>query len=460
MHSGDSVHEVWRGVPRLPSLGQGDREFLIANGGVTHLEAMWDIPELSGFTEQLAQVGRVAIFDKRGVGLSDRVAEAPDPRHQRPGRYRRHGTAAGLAQPVLFGPADGASHCLAAAALYPHRVSGIVALEPAPTFVVDKEDPWGFPEHVAQMIQQMVDQAWGQGILLAMGAGVVGHDPRVIAAFQRYERMAATPATAAWWVRCFLNTDVRPYLARVKAPVVVVHARGNATALVSHVQRVADHLPNARFLGGLRGTSPTYSCLAAPSWMSLRTSLPEHASGEPPTDQLVALLVTDLVGIDPGDVSSGEEGWRRLLEDHRRMVRAALTRYAGTEIDTAGDGFLATFRLASQALRCAVEIRDASAPSGVAVRQGVHAGEVSVFDTGVAGQAVHAAARVAALADAGDVYVTDVALTLCTGEHPPAEQVGTRVLRGVPGRWRLHRLANSEASIAEAALPEMSGGSP
>ncbi|NUU17295.1 adenylate/guanylate cyclase domain-containing protein [Cellulomonas humilata] len=440
------------------TVGRGDREFLIVNGGLTHVEAMWDIPELSGFVEQLAQVGRVAFFDKRGVGLSDRVTELSTLDISAQDAIAVM-DAAGLAQPVLYGPTDGASQCLATAALYPHRVSGIVALEPAPTFVVDKDDPWGFPEDVAQMLQQMVARSWGQGILLAMGAGVVGQDPRVIAAFQRYERMAATPATADWWVRCFLNTDVRPYLAAVKAPVVVVHARGNAKALVSHVQWVADHLPNSRFLE-LDGDLADVSMPGGPILDELEDLAAGTRVGGAAHRQLVALLVTDLVGSTTSMSRLGEEGWRRLLEDHRRMVRAALTRYAGTEIDTAGDGFLAAFRLASQALRCAVEIRDESAPSGVAVRQGVHAGEVSIFDTGVAGQAVHVAARVAALADAGDVYVTDVALALCTGEHPLAEQVGTRVLRGVPGRWRLHRLASSGAPIAAAAFPEMTGGTP
>ncbi|MEZ0447210.1 adenylate/guanylate cyclase domain-containing protein [Cellulomonas sp. ICMP 17802] len=439
-------------------LGQGDSEFLVVHGGLTHVEAMWDIPEISGFIEQLARIGRVAIFDKRGMGLSDRVTELVELDVSALDIIAVM-DAAGLVRPVLFGPADGASQCFAAAALYPHRVTGIVALEPAPSFVVDNDDPWGFPEDVATSIREVVDRGWGQGVLLAMGAGVVGHDPRVIAAFQRYERMAATPATAAWWVRCFLNTDSRPYLGTVLAPVVVIHARDNATALVGHVRWVADHLPNARILE-LDGDLADLLMPGGPVLDELEDLAAGTRVGGAAHRQLVALLVTDLVGSTRSMTSLGEEGWRRLLEDHRRMVRSALTRYAGTEIDTAGDGFLATFRLASQALRCAVDIRDGSAPTGVAVRQGVHAGEVSVFDAGVAGQAVHAAARVAALAGAGDVYVTDVALALCTGEHPPAEMVGTRVLRGVPGRWRVHRLTDATVPIPEAAFPAMPGSTP
>lgn len=417
-------------------LGGGEREIVLAFGGPSHVEAVWDVPELAGFIEQLSDVGRVVIYDKRGVGLSDRVT-GPLSAETAADDLVTVVDAAGFSRPVVVGIVDGASIALVAAVRHPDRIRAVVAVEPAPSFVPGGS-PWGLPLPDAEMIRRLADN-WGSGAMLATASGALSADPRVMASWQRYERIAATPTTARWWLETLLALDVREYLPQVPVPVLVVHARHNLYARVDALRWLADQLPRSRVVE-LDGD--IYEVLLAGGTMldEAEDFITGTRISSSARRALVALLMTDLVGSTQTLARVGEHAWRRLLEDHRRAVREALRRYEGTEVDTAGDGFLATFRLPSQALRCAVDIRDTGEATGVAVRQGVHAGEITLLDGDIAGQAVHATARIAALGGAGDVVVSDAVLVLATGDHPPAEPLGTRTLRGLPGRWRLHRL--------------------
>ncbi|KQY47016.1 adenylate/guanylate cyclase domain-containing protein [Cellulomonas sp. Root137] len=420
-------------------LGVGDRNVVVSLAGPTHLEAMWEIPELAGFLEQLSTIARVAVFDKRGVGLSDRVSGDVDVATGAADIIAVM-DAAEFETAVLVGGIDGGLACLAAAALYPERVLGIVGNELVATFIRDEDHPYGLIPETVQALQNIsTEGGWGEARTLDMFGGQIGRDARVVGAWQRWERMAATPTTAAWSLRSMLAADARPFLADVHVPVLLLHVKDVPLVDVRAVHWLADHLEDARVVE-LGGSFLDLIVAGGPVLDELEDFLLGTRVSGGTRRELVAMLVTDLCGSTETAARVGEDAWRRLLEDHRRVVREALTRHGGREIDTAGDGFLATFRLASQAMSCAADIRDRCQADGVAVRQGVHAGEVSLVDGGVAGQAVHATARVAALAAAGEVLVSDTALMLAPGHHLPVEPAGTRTLRGLPGRWRLHRL--------------------
>lgn len=417
-------------------LGGGDRAILLATGAPTHIEGFWDVPELAGFVEQLSHLGRLAVFDKRGVGLSDRVTEPPTLEQAADDILHIMG-AAGMDQAVLFGMAEGASACLVAAAMHPERVLAVVAFEPVPSFVPGGQ--WGISLETAQMLRRTIAESWGSGLTLALASGVTAHDPRAVAAWQRLERMTATPTSAALWLEYLFTVDVSPYLDRVQVPVLAVHTTGNRFIDTQAVRWMCDQLPHARLIevdgditeavvAGGTVLDEAEDFIAGTRVSSLRRR------------QLVALLVTDLVGSTQTLTRVGDRAWQGILEDHRRVVREALRRYEGTEIDTAGDGFLATFRLASTALHCAAEIRDVSQAAAVPVRQGVHAGEVTTLEPGITGQAVHATARLAALAGAGEVLVSDTAYALAGSDSVPSEPAGTRALRGIANRMRVHRL--------------------
>jgi len=129
-------------------------------------------------------------------------------------------------------------------------------------------------------------------------------------------------------------------------------------------------------------------------------------------------------------------------------VRRILQRFGGREVNTAGDGFVATFSSPSAAIVCAEEIVDAVRALGIEVRVGIHAGEVEVRGADVAGMAVHIGARVAALAGPSEVLVSSTVRDIVTGSRRTFVGRGERELKGVPGQWRLYALVREQASVS------------
>ena len=155
---------------------------------------------------------------------------------------------------------------------------------------------------------------------------------------------------------------------------------------------------------------------------------------------LATVLFTDIVRSTETAADLGDRRWKELLEEHHRRVRGQLTRFRGTEIDTAGDGFFATFDGPARAVRCARAIVDAVSPLGVEVRAGVHTGEVETIDGKVGGMAVVIGARVGALAGPSEVLVSQTVSDLTAGSGLALEDAGEHELKGVPERWRLYRV--------------------
>ncbi|MFP3712448.1 alpha/beta fold hydrolase [Puerhibacterium sp. TATVAM-FAB25] len=430
-------------------VGAGERAIVLAAGGPTHAEGMWDVPQLARFVEQLSRFGRVVLFDKRGVGLSDRVTETVTV-EQAADDILRIMDAVAVDTAVLFGMLEGASACLVAAARHPERVHAVVAFATAPTFVPGQSGSISL--EVAEALRGGLREKWGSGVSMTLASDARARDPATVAAWQRLERMSGTPTTVARWLDYWLSIDVRPYLPEVHAPVLVVHTGDTFFADLQAARSLCEQLPHARLIeltdryndnlvSGGAFLDEVEDFIAG---TRLSASRDRH---------MVALLVTDLVGSTQTMARMGDTAWREYLGEHRRSVREALQRYEGTEIDTAGDGFLATFRLASSALRCAIDIRDDALAAGVAVRQGIHAGEVTVLGSGIAGQAVHAAARIAGLAGAGEILASESAYQLAEPGSLSSEPTGARVLRGLPDRMRIRRITGLRHPQPSASVP-------
>jgi class 3 adenylate cyclase len=204
---------------------------------------------------------------------------------------------------------------------------------------------------------------------------------------------------------------------------------------------LADHIPGARWVE-LKGVDhyPWFGSVDA-----LVAEIEEFLTGvrpQPEIDRVLAtLLFTDIVGSTAQAAEMGDRRWRELLEKHHALVRRELQRFRGREVDTTGDGFLATFDGPARAVRCAAAIRDAVAGLGLAVRAGLHTGECELVGSGVAGIAVHLGARIAALAGAGEVLVSSTVKDLVAGSGLSFVDRGVHVLKGVPGEWRMFAAA-------------------
>jgi len=437
-------------------VGQGPRDIVVLVSGVSHLEVFWDLPEHVETVRRLATLGRVILYDKRGVGLSDRPSGPAPSLQTSADDVVAVLDAAGSTRAVLFAWLHEGATALTVAARHPDRVEAVVAGELLATFTPRVGHPWGWDPAWWQQMVPVIEAGWGEGVLLrvmAESAGVVP-DPRLAAWWRRLERLSASPSAAARLLAATVKVDASPYLADVRAPVLLLHDEGNTLVPEEGMRWLVDHLSDAR----LRVVSDDRMIAYMPGDRMLdevEDFLTGRRSGGGRDHQLCALMVSDIVGSSEQLAADGGDAWRRRLDSHRRSFRDALRRNQGAEIDTAGDGLLATFGLPSRALACATEMMTGASDDGVHLRIGVHAGEITVRDGGVSGLAVHVAARVCADASPDTVLVTDTVVALLAGvTGTPAFDEGVdRRLKGVPGTWRLHRVLPEEQVRPSPAPP-------
>jgi class 3 adenylate cyclase len=256
--------------------------------------------------------------------------------------------------------------------------------------------------------------------------------------FTRFMRAVATPRWAAAQYRyIYENLDVRRALPLIQVPTLVLHHVGSPFGPIEHGRYLAEHIPGAKLVG-LPGDDTILTTGDADVWVN---EIAEFLTGHRPAVEidriLTTVLFTDIVSSTEQAVSMGDQRWRSLLDAHDRVVREQLRRSRGSEINTTGDGFVAAFDGPARAIRCARAIAEATGKLGVQLRVGLHTGECEVRGDDLGGLAVHIAARVAAIADAGEVFVSRTVTDLVAGSGIEFMDRGEYELKGVPGTWKL-----------------------
>ncbi|HUL26437.1 MAG TPA: adenylate/guanylate cyclase domain-containing protein [Streptosporangiaceae bacterium] len=417
--------------------GEGERDIVMTMGWVTHLELMWELPELAYFLERLAGLGRVIIFDKRGTGLSDRVPGMVT-LEQRAEDVRAVMDAARSERAAFVGWGDGGAIGAMFAATNPERVSALVMS--AMTFVTTSTG-LGVDPAMMQLMQDTVEQGWGSGNQLDFVAPLHASDPRLRAWWRRWERQSATPNAAATLLRWGAEIDLRPVFQVLQVPTLFLERAGAGLIDANAVRAAAGLTPCARYAEIPGDDVLPFLGDPEPMLGEIEEFLTGARSTADPDRTLSTVLFTDIVGSTATADRVGDREWRNILGSHHAAVRASLSRFGGTEIDTAGDGFLATFAGPARAVRCACDIRDAVAELGLEIRAGLHTGEVERRADSVSGLAVHVGARVAALAAASEVLVTGVVRALVLGSGLSFVDRGTHTLKGVPDSWQLFAVA-------------------
>ncbi len=402
---------------------------------VSHLEVMWELAEFASFLERLASFGRLMTFDKRGTGLSDRLPGMPTLEE----RSRDVGAvmdAAGSDRAVIAGWGDGAAVALMFAAAHPDRVTALVLGSLGVKVAPGLGAPLVPDPNVVQAMTDAIETGWGQATFAAVAAPSRAGDQRFLAWYRRWERLSATPNAAAALSRCMLEFDADPLLTAVQAPTLVLNRAGSLFDRDA-VRAVADRIPGAKFVE-LPGIDATPYVGNADEYLDEIQEFLTGTRGGPDLDRdLVTVVFTDIVGSTSHAEQLGDRRWRYLLDEHNAQVRRLLDGFQGIEIDTAGDGFFATFLTPARAIRCACAIRDTTSQLGLQIRAGLHTGEVERHGTGVTGLAVHVGARVAAAARPSEVLVTSTVKTLVLGAGISFTDRGMHVLKGIAGRWRL-----------------------
>jgi len=419
-------------------VGDGPRDLVWVPGWVSHVEAAWEEPTLARFFERLASFSRLILFDKRGTGLSDRVPDTALPTLEvRMGDLHAVCDAAGSERPALFGVSEGASMCLLFAATYPRRTSSIVLFGGYTLRLATPDYPWGTSVEQFEAFLAEIERDWGGPVGLELRAPSMYGDPRFRETWARYIRTGASPGAALALTRMNAQIDVRPILGAIGVPTLVMHRTGDRLIPVAAGRFIAERIPGARFVE-LPGDDHLPWIGDSEAIAGEIEQFLTGARSRPESDRVLAtVLFTDIVGSTARAAELSDAAWGDVLRAHHARVREQLARYAGREIDTTGDGFLATFDGPARAVRCALSLADAVRPLDLEIRAGVHTGEIELAGDDIRGLAVHIGARIAALAGAGEVLVSRTVRDLVAGSGLTFQDRGTHVLKGVPDEWQL-----------------------
>jgi pimeloyl-ACP methyl ester carboxylesterase len=412
-----------------------------AVGSVSHLELFWDIPEAAWLIERLSSFARLIRFDKRGTGMSDSPS-GPATLEERTDDIRAVMDAVGSERAFIFGTSEGGTMASVFAATYPERTSGLILWGTQATWIRDDDYPWGstIEEGLAE-IAVLAEQGLTDEYLFGLGAGVDSVMPEEEKApLRRLFKSATSPGALAAMERMNLEIDIRDILPTIHVPTLVMNRSNDPVAHIDAARDLASRIDGARFV---EIPGDVHIFFKGPEAEQIVAEIEEFVTGSRPIlgieRSLATVMFTDIVDSTRRASELGDRAWRELVERHHRIIRGLLARSRGTEMDTAGDGFFATFDGPARAVRCALAAVDAVRPLGIQIRAGVHTGEVETIDGKAGGIAVVIGARIAGSADASEVLASSTVKDLTAGSGLTFTDAGERGLKGVPDRWRVFR---------------------
>lgn len=418
--------------------GEGPLDLVFVPGWVSHVELSWEEPTYASFLRRLASFSRLITFDKRGTGLSDRVPDDQLPTlEERMDDLRAVMDAVDSQRAAVLGVSEGGNLSMLFAATYPARTVALVTAGSFAKRVWSPDYPWAPTPEARAQEYDLVEREWGNLMDLSHYIPSKMHDLEFARRLATYCRRSASPSAAVALLRMNTQIDVRDLLPTIRVPALIVHRTGDRDVNIEEGRWLAARIPGARFVE-LPGEDHL-------PWVgdqdAMLDEVQEFLTGVRPArdvDRVLAtVLFTDIVGSTDHLARLGDKAWHDLLARHHAMVRHELAAFRGREINTAGDGFFATFDGPARGVRCALRIHDVARQLGIAIRAGLHTGEVELHGDDVAGMAVHIAARVAALAGANEALVSSTVKDLVSGSGLRFQERGTHVLKGVPGEWQL-----------------------
>ncbi len=418
-------------------LGNGPTDLVFIQGNITNLDIYWEDRAYREFCEGLAAFSRLILFDKRGMGLSDRVETGT--MEDRMDDVRAVLDAAGSERAVVMGVSEGGLLATLFAAAHPERTVSLVLVGAEVREERDESWPWGELSR-EEFEGRMSDWSrWGEGEGFALRApSLADADAELARAWwARLQIHAGSPRSIEAFSRASFGTDTRAILPTIHVPTLVVHRRDDRAVDVHNGRYLAEHIPGARYVE-LAGIDHI-------PWIGpneILAEIQEFVTGTRPeveVDRVLAtVLFTDVVGSTARAAEIGDRRWSDLLAAHHTAIRREIARYRGQEVDTAGDGFLAMFDGPARAVRCAMGSVAAVHEIGLEIRAGLHTGEVVRAAGEPGGIAVHIGARVAALAGAGEVLASSTVKDLVAGSGLRFVEHGIHKLKGVPGRWHIY----------------------
>jgi class 3 adenylate cyclase len=418
--------------------GDGPLDLVVVPGWLSHLELNWEDPALSRFLRGLASFSRVLICDRRGIGLSDRVAERALPTlEQRMDDVRAVMDAAASERAALLGWSEGGPMCMLFAATYPHRTTALVVIGSGAALLRSEDNPAGVPRERLASLRSLGVSAWGHGRTLDLLAPAGSREAGLRRWWGRYERLSASPGAAVAVLQMAIQTDVREALPAIHVPTLILHRVDDVLVPVGLARELHARIAGSRLVELAGGEHPPWLGDQQPLLGEIEQFLTGARERQP--DRVLATVVfVDIVDSTSRAAELGDRAWRVMLDRFRDLFRRELARFRGAEVVTTGDGFLATFDGPARAVRCALAATAAVRALGLTLRAGVHTGEIELIGQDVGGIAVHIAARVAAAAKPSEVLTSSTVRDLVAGSGLNFSDRGPKALKGVPGDWHLY----------------------
>jgi pimeloyl-ACP methyl ester carboxylesterase len=412
--------------------GEGNVDLVMVPGFISHIENYWDEPNLARWLRKVGSFARVILFDKQGTGLSDRSSEAPG-MDERMDDVSAVMDAEGIEQAAIFGISEGGSLATLFAASHPERSQALILYGAFAQF-----KSWFPTQEALEDLFQYIDTAWGSGESIPMFAPTMADDPAFKEWWGKFERLGASPGAAKKIMQLNSQIDITDILPSVNVPTLVIHRKDDANVNVEGGRILAERISNAKYVE-LPGVDHLPMVGENPD--RIIDEMAQFLTGEwGPVETecvLATVLFTDIADSTKRAADLGDQRWRDLLENHHSRVRGELGHFRGKEIDTAGDGFFATFDGPARGIRCACAIRDSVSSLGINLRAGLHTGECELMGDKVSGLAVHIGARVMEKSDPGEVFVSSTVKDLVAGSGLQFNDRGKHTLKGIPGEWRL-----------------------
>ena len=424
-------------------VGDGPFDLIHVPAFVSNLELQWEDPAERRYFGRLASFSRLIMFDKRGTGLSDRVAVAT--LEERMDDLRAVMDDAGSQRAAVFGSSEGGALSVLFTTTYPDRVSALVLYGAYPRMAWAADYPDGVSEEVWAEGIRYVEENWGRGQDAGLMLYTIGpdraDDPAWRKAHARWERLSASPGAVVAILQMIHQIDVRHLLSAIRVPTLVVHR----TADIAHAagsRYMGAHISGAKVVE-LPG-SDYFPYLGDQD--AILDEIEEFLTGvrpvHAPDRALATVLFTDIVSSTERAAALGDGAWTRTLDHHDTLVAREVERHRGRKINTTGDGILATFDGPARAVRCAQTICQGVQSLGIEVRAGLHTGEIELRGADIGGIAVHIGQRVSALAGPGEVFVSSTVKDLVAGSGIVFADRGFHTLKGVPDEWRVFAVQN------------------
>jgi class 3 adenylate cyclase len=420
-------------------LGEGPPDLVMAPASFGHIDIAWEDPGIALFLQTLASFSRLILFDRRGTGASDPLPpDAAPPLESYADELSAVLDEVGSEQAALLAELDAGPTAILFAGTRPQRTSALVLMHTTARYLAADDYPIGVSTEAAEAVVGQLDQLWGSEALASMMVPSRAGDERFRRWFAKVLRTGVSPSAARAFLRAMVEADVRRILPLVQTPTLVLHRQDLALIPVEHGRYLAEHIRGAKLVE-LPGTDVTLV------WETPGLAL-EHIDrfladavrrAAAPTRVLSTVLFTDIVASTQQAGRLGDRRWRGLLEVHDELARRLVEEFHGRLVKTTGDGILATFDGPGRAIHCAGALREELGGIGVAIRAGLHTGEVELRGADVGGIGVHIAARVLGVAGPGEILTTRTVHDLVVGSDLVLADRGAQPLKGVEGNWQL-----------------------